>query len=75
MTYKMLAMCCMQGRRGKKKPFINKQKAESYSLAPRSQRDPRFYDEDASKYVLVSKRRNRVGGFSAFTAFRVDMSV
>ena len=40
----------------KAKPFINKKDAEHFSVVHRSQLDPKFYDDEASKYVLMSSK-------------------
>ena len=39
-----------QGR--KKKPFIDKKKAQTYRLVPRSQQDPLAENVDEAQYVL-----------------------
>ena len=43
-------LTCSQGR--KKKPFIDKKKAQTFRLVPRSQQDPLFGEEEESQYVL-----------------------
>ena len=42
--------CLAQGR--KKKPFIDKKRAQTFSLVPRSQKDPLHDDPEEAQYVL-----------------------
>lgn len=37
----------------KKKPFIDRKTAKHYYVVHRSQQDPRYHEDDASKYVLL----------------------
>jgi len=57
-----LYVCSQQGR--KKKPFIDKKKAQRFQLVPRSQRDPLCGDAEERQYVLkpteVSERKVKV---------------
>lgn len=43
----------------KKKPFIDRKTAKHYFVVHRSQQDPRYHEEDASKYVLVEMDKKR----------------
>lgn len=38
------------------KPFIRKEQGESFVVVHRSQQDPKYYDEDESKHVLLSTK-------------------
>lgn len=53
-------MCRVQPRR-RAKPFIDKKDSECFTLVARSQLDPLFYDDTASKNVLVSSAVRAVG--------------
>jgi hypothetical protein len=43
-------------RRRPVKPFIDKKASEHFSVVHRSQLDPKFYDDEASKFVLMSSK-------------------
>ncbi len=50
----------MQPRRRTVKPFIDRKTAESFYVVHRSQQDPAYHDEAASRMVLMSTRVARL---------------
>jgi hypothetical protein len=47
---------CASQPRKRVKPFIDKKDAESFLVMHRSQQDPKYHEDGASKYVLVSTK-------------------
>lgn len=55
-----------------KKPFINKKKAQTFSLVHRSQRDPLQADDDAGQMVLVPEDGSSAAGTEQPGAYGID---